>query len=223
MLIRDLEQNPNCVLLFDEVEKAHPDVTNILLSLMDEGVVTGSNGKKASGRNAIVVLTSNLGATDSEKNTIGFAGKFEKEGAEDAAMKEFFKPEFRNRLDAVCKFKKLDTLSMKKIVNKYMAEINDLLSDKQIKIHLGEAAVDHLVKVGFDNKMGARPLYRKINELIKVPVSKKILFDKLSAGTVVIVGCENDILTFEMTKAALSQPSTIQDEVLDKNGVIVLG
>lgn len=223
MLISDLEKNPNCVLLFDEVEKAHPDVSNILLSLMDEGVVTGSNGKKANGRNAIIIMTSNLGAVDNEKNSIGFTDKFEKEGAEDSALKDFFKPEFRNRVDAICKFKKLDNLSMKKIVNKYMIEINDLLMDKQIKIHLGEAAVDYLVKVGFDSKMGARPLQRKINELIKVPVSKKILFDKLSAGTVVIVGCENDALTFEITKAALTQPTTIQDEVLDKNGVIILG
>jgi len=223
MLISDLEKNPNCVLLFDEIEKAHPDVSNILLSLMDEGVVTGSNGKKANGRNAIIIMTSNLGAQDSEKNSIGFAGKFEKEGAEDSALKDFFKPEFRNRLDAVCKFSKLDNLSMKKIVNKYMVEINDLLVDKQIKIHLAESAVEHLVKVGFDSKMGARPLYRKINELIKVPVSKKILFEKLPAGTVVMVNCENDSLTFDVTKAALVSASAQNDEVLDENGIIVLG
>jgi ATP-dependent Clp protease ATP-binding subunit ClpA len=117
LLISDIEKNPNCIILMDEIEKAHPDVSNILLQMMDEGSVTSSNGKKADCRNAIIVLTSNLGAADNEKNTIGFTTALEKNGEDDRAVKDFFKPEFRNRLDGVVKFNKLDQLSMRKIVN----------------------------------------------------------------------------------------------------------
>jgi ATP-dependent Clp protease ATP-binding subunit ClpA len=120
LLISDIEKNPNAVILFDEVEKAHPDVTNILLTMMDEGVVTSSNGKKADCRNCVIILTSNLGAADNERNNIGFGRSLERTGEDDKAMKEFFKPEFRNRLDAICKFNKLDHLSMKKIVVKFI-------------------------------------------------------------------------------------------------------
>ena len=182
LLISDIEKNPNCVILFDEVEKAHPDVTNVLLSLMDEGFVTGSNGKKADARNSILIMTSNLGAAAGEMNAIGFGRDMQRVGEDDKAVKDFFKPEFRNRLDAICKFNKLEKSSMSHIVVKFIAELNVLLSDKHIKLTVTDALSEHLIEVGFDARMGARPLARKINEEIKVPLSKKILFENIPLG-----------------------------------------
>ena len=179
LLISEIEKNPNCIILFDEIEKAHPDVSNVLLTMMDEGVVTSSNGKRADCRNSIIVLTSNLGAADNERNTIGFSNSLQKTGEEDTAVKEYFKPEFRNRLDGVIKFNKLDKIVIKKIVDKLIYELNDLLQDKKINIKLTEKALDQIIEQGYDSKMGARPLARKINELIKVPLSKKILFENI--------------------------------------------
>ena len=198
LLISDVEKNPNCVILFDEVEKAHPDVTNILLQLMDEGTITSSNGKKADARNAIIILTSNLGASANEQNNIGFGRDLAKSGEDDKAVKDFFKPEFRNRLDGICKFNKLDAVSIKKIVAKFINEMNELLSEKSLKIRLTEAATNHLAEVGYDAKMGARPLGRKINDLIKVPLSKKILFEAIPAHTVIEVDWQDDKFEFNM-------------------------
>jgi ATP-dependent Clp protease ATP-binding subunit ClpA len=178
-LISDISKHPFSIILFDEIEKAHPDVTNILLQMLDEGVLTSSNGKKVNVKNTIIIMTSNLGARDNESNAIGF-GDLEKTGEEDRAMKEFFKPEMRNRIDAVCKFAKLDTLAIKKIVVKFVDELKTSLMDKNIKLNLTEEVVDMLADKGYDNKMGARPLSRKIDELIRVPLSKKILFDRLA-------------------------------------------
>ena len=177
-LISDLSKNPFSVILFDEIEKAHPDVTNILLQMLDEGVITSSNGKKANCKNCIIIMTSNLGARDSEANNIGF-GSFEKTGEDDKALKEFFKPELRNRIDQIVKFSKLDTLAIKKVVVKFVDELKTSLLAKGIRLNLSESAVDTLADKGYDSKMGARPLSRKIDELIRVPLSKKILFDRL--------------------------------------------
>ena len=196
LLISDIEKNPNCVILFDEVEKAHPDIMNILLQLMDEGNITSSNGKKADARNAVVILTSNLGAADNERNNIGFGRELQKTSEDDKAVKEFFKPEFRNRLDGICKFNKLDTVSIKKIVAKFINEMNDLLAEKSLKIRLTEAAVDHLAEVGYDSKMGARPLGRKISDLIKAPLSKKILFESIPVNTVIEIDWLDDKFKF---------------------------
>jgi ATP-dependent Clp protease ATP-binding subunit ClpA len=192
-LISDVEKNPNCIILFDEVEKAHPDVSNILLSLMDEGMITSSNGKKADCRNAVVILTSNLGAADNERNVIGF-GAQQRSGEDDKAVKEFFKPEFRNRLDGIVKFLHLTTDNIRQIVIKFVNEMNDLLSDKQVRVALSEAAQDYIIEQGYDRKMGARPLSRKINELIKVPLSKKILFDNLQNCRVVVDLVDNQLV-----------------------------
>lgn len=193
LLISDVEKNPNCIILFDEVEKAHPDVSNILLSLMDEGMITSSNGKKADCRNAVVILTSNLGAADNERNVIGF-GAQQRSGEDDKAVKEFFKPEFRNRLDGIVKFLHLTTDNIRQIVIKFVNEMNDLLSDKQVRVALSEAAQDYIIEQGYDRKMGARPLSRKINELIKVPLSKKILFDNLQNCRVVVDLVDNQLV-----------------------------
>ena len=215
LLISDIEKNPNCIILMDEIEKAHPDVSNILLSMMDEGTVTSSNGKKADCRNAIIILTSNLGAADNERNTIGF-GNLQRSGEDDKAVKDFFRPEFRNRLDGVVKFNQLDKLSMRKIVNKFVAELNDLLLEKQLRVRLTEKAVDELIANGFDAKMGARPLQRKINNSIKVPLSKKILFENIISGTTIIVDFLNDKFEFQT-----AETSNFQHRI-DENGYIVL-
>ena len=217
MLISDIEKNPNCIILFDEVEKAHPDVMNILLQLMDEGTITASNSKKADARNAIIILTSNLGAADNERNTIGFGKELQKSGEDDKAVKDFFKPEFRNRLDGICKFNKLDTLSIKKIVSKFINEINDLLSGKSLKLRLTEAAVDRLAEVGYDSKLGARPLGRKINDLIKVPLSKKILFENVTANHIIEVDWADDEFNLTVLEAF---PNVAP--MIDSNGYIVL-
>lgn len=218
LLISDVEKNPNCVLLFDEIEKAHPDVSNVLLSLMDEGVVTSSNGKKADCRNSIVIMTSNLGAAENETNSIGFATKLEKTGEDDRAVKEFFKPEFRNRLDGIVKFNKLGQDSIRQIVGKFVQEINDLLSDKKITLKLDTTAVDYIIAQGYDSKMGARPLSRKINELIKVPLSKKILFENLANCTVTANYIDKIEFKIEENQFTLYPTS----ELIDENGYIVL-
>jgi ATP-dependent Clp protease ATP-binding subunit ClpA len=200
----------------DEIEKAHPDVSNILLQMMDEGTITSSNGKKADCRNSIVILTSNLGAADNERNTIGFSKELQKSGEDDKAVKEFFKPEFRNRLDGIIKFSKLNDLSMRKIVGKFIGELNDLLLEKQLRVRLTESAVDELVFKGFDPKMGARPLQRKINDLIKVPLSKKILFDKIPSNSIIVVGFVDDKFDFQIIASA---DTTYR---IDENGYILL-
>ena len=178
-LISDLNKNPFSILLFDEIEKAHPDVINIMLQLLDEGRITSSNGKTVDCKNTIVIMTSNLGARDNENNNIGFSTELERSGEEDRAMKEFFRPELRNRIDQICKFNKLDTLAIKKIVVKFVEELRAGLTQHNIRISLSEPAVNYLAEQGYDSKMGARPLSRKIDELIRVPLSKRILFEKL--------------------------------------------
>lgn len=178
-LISDITKNPYSIILFDEVEKAHPDVSNILLQMLDEGKVTSSAGKTVDVTHCIIILTSNLGAQANEQNNIGFGQDLAKTGEEDKALKDFFKPELRNRLDLICKFKKLDTLAIKKIVAKFVAELADSLKSKAIKLNVTDEMIMHLVETGYDSKMGARPLSRKIDELIRVPLSKKILFENL--------------------------------------------
>jgi ATP-dependent Clp protease ATP-binding subunit ClpA len=159
-LIADISKNPFAIILFDEIEKAHPDVTNIMLQMLDEGVITSSNGKKANCKNCIIIMTSNLGARDSETNNIGF-GSFEKTGEDDRAVKEFFKPEMRNRIDSVVKFQKLDNLSIKKVVVKFVDDLKTSLAQRNIRLTVSEAAVDLLAKKGYDSKLGARPLSRR--------------------------------------------------------------
>jgi ATP-dependent Clp protease ATP-binding subunit ClpA len=178
-LISDISKHPFSVLLLDEIEKAHPDVTNILLQLLDEGHITSSNGKTVDCRNTIVIMTSNLGARDNENNNIGFAVDLQRTGSEDRAVRDFFRPELRNRIDQICKFHKLDHLAIKKIVVKFIDELKHSLTDRRIRINITEAAVDYLADKGYDPKMGARPLGRKIDELIRVPLSRRILFERL--------------------------------------------
>jgi ATP-dependent Clp protease ATP-binding subunit ClpA len=179
-LISDLSKHPFSVILFDEIEKAHADVTNILLQMLDEGHVTGANGKRVDCKNTIIIMTSNLGARDNENNNIGFSTDLEKSGEEDRAMKEFFRPELRNRIDKICKFTKLDTLAIKKIVVKFLDQLKSSVAEKNIRLFFSEAVIELLAEKGYDSKMGARPLNRKIDELIRVPLSKRILFEQLT-------------------------------------------
>ena len=198
-LINDLSKNPHSILLFDEVEKAHPDIFNIFLQMLDEGRITGSNGKEVNCKNCIIIMTSNLGSSDSEKHNIGF-GSQEKSGEDDKALKEFFKPEFRNRIDLICKFQKLDLLAIKKIVVKFTEELKTSLLDKyNITMNLSEEAIELLAEKGYDNKMGARPLSRKIDELVRVPLSKKILFERIKNANI-MVRTNNDEISFEVVQ-----------------------
>ena len=222
MLVSQIEKNPNSVVLFDEIEKAHPDVSNVLLAFMDEGFITSSNGKRADARNCILILTSNLGAADNERNTIGFATDLQRTGEDDAAVKEFFKPEFRNRLDAICKFKHLDKSSMSKIVVKFVQEINDLLHDRQIRLQLSESAIDLLIERGFDRKMGARPLARTINELIKVPLSKKILFENMITNCILRVDRQGSELTFTVIELNIYPAIENSASKVDEHGFITV-
>jgi ATP-dependent Clp protease ATP-binding subunit ClpA len=196
-LITKLQETPNCVLLLDEIEKAHPDVSSILLQFMDNGFVTGSNGKQADGRNCILIMTSNLGARDNENNTIGF-GELERDGEDDKAIKKFFAPEFRNRLDAVIKFASLSSKVVESIVGKFVAELNTQLKDKFIEITADSKAIKWLAKKGYDKKMGARPLARVIDNDIKSPLSRRVLFGDLINGGKVTITVTDDALDFSV-------------------------
>ena len=215
-IISDVSKNPFCILLFDEIEKAHPDVINIMLQMLDEARITSANGKTVDLKNAIIIMTSNLGARDNETNNIGFGKTLEKTGEEDRAMKEFFKPELRNRIDQICKFKKLDPLAIKKIVVKFIDELQTSLTTKGIKLTLTESVIDMLAEKGYDSKMGARPLGRKIDELIRIPLSKRILFDRLENCTVHAV-MKNDNIDFLLEN---DQPPP--QPVVNEDGYIVL-
>lgn len=204
-LISDVSKHPYSVILFDEVEKAHPDIFNVLLQLLDEGRATSTNGKEINARNCIIILTSNLGAQANESNAIGFGRELQKTGEDDKAVKEFFKPEFRNRLSAICKFNRLDAHSINLVVLKFINELRQTLNDKAINFQITDAAVEYLAKKGFDSKLGARPIARVIDKEIRVQLSKKILFEGLANCT---VNCDvvGDALAFEIASCEQNEP-----------------
>ena len=205
LLIRDIDRNPNCVMLFDEIEKAHPDVTNVLLQLMDEGYVTGSNGKRADARNAIIIMTSNLGSEAGDKNSIGF-GSLERTGEDEKAMKEFFRPEFRNRIDGICKFVKLDNLTKRKIIAKFIAELTEQLKTKNIRLLVKESAIDLLMTKGFNDNMGARPVARTIDQYLRVPISREIMVDSSLKDCKLKVRSEDKDLVITIVKDSVNEP-----------------
>jgi len=211
-LISDISKNPFSIILFDEIEKAHPDVINIMLQMLDEARITSSNGKTVDLKNTIIIMTSNLGARDNENNNIGFGQSLEKTGSEDRAMKDFFKPELRNRIDQVCKFRKLDTLAIKKIVLKFVDELQTSLVARGIRLALSEPVIDMLAEKGYDNKMGARPLGRKIDELIRIPLSKRILFEGLENCSMqaIIDGDEIKFVLADAVQATVDDQGIIQ-------------
>ena len=222
LLVSQVEKNPNAVLLFDEIEKAHPDVANVLLSLMDEGFVTSTNGKKADARNCIILMTSNLGAKDSEKHGIGFGASSSNDDASVDAVKNFFAPEFRNRIDGIVKFNKLDPSIMRKIVIKFIDDINELIIDKGLHLTIAESAVEELSKLGYEPSMGARPLRRVIENKVKIPLSRKIITDKPIAGTRIILHYKDNEFTFEYKTDEIIIDKVATAPGVNKEGFIVL-
>jgi ATP-dependent Clp protease ATP-binding subunit ClpA len=212
LLITQIQEAPNAVLLFDEVEKSHPDVTTILLQMMDNGFITGSNGKKADCRNLILILTTNAGAQDAEKNTIGFGGQ-EKEYS-DKDLKKFFTPEFRNRLDGIITFNKLAKESMVKVVNKFVDELREQVKEKGIRIKINKEATEWLIVKGFDPKMGARPLQRVIDKEIKRPLAKLMLFGDLKAGGWLTINIVDDAINLVTKPKETKLPLLTSDVIL---------
>ena len=187
MLTDSVDQNPHCVLLLDEIEKAHPDVFNILLQVMDHGKLTDHNGRTTDFRNVVLIMTSNAGASEMSKAAIGF-GRDRREGEDTAAIERTFSPEFRNRLDAVVSFAPLGRDVIAQVVEKFVLQLEAQLMDRNVSIEITKAAADWLGDKGYDNKMGARPLGRVIQEHIKKPLAEELLFGKLTKGGIVKVG-----------------------------------
>jgi ATP-dependent Clp protease ATP-binding subunit ClpA len=211
LLITQIQENPNAVLLLDEIEKAHPDVATVLLQVMDNGFITGSNGKRADCRNVVLILTTNAGAQSAEKNAIGF-GKQEKDYS-DADLKKFLSPEFRNRLDGIITFNKLGKDAMTLVVNKFIDELRTQVKDKSIRIKITKDAVNWLIEKGFDPKMGARPLQRVIDKEIKRDLAKLMLFGDLKhGGTLTIAIADDKIVLTSKPKVVKNQESVAIDD-----------
>lgn len=196
-LIQAIDTNPNCVLLLDEVDKAHPDVMAVLLQVMDDGRLTSAKGKTVNFTNVIIILSANLGSADAEKLKIGF-GDQDNSGAVEKEIKRFFSPEFRNRLDGIVKFNKLTIVEMNLIVNAEVEKTEVLLAPKNVTLNVTQQARDWFAKNGLDPKMGARPFERLFEKQIKIPLSKEILFGKLTQGGRANVDCINDIIHVEV-------------------------
>jgi ATP-dependent Clp protease ATP-binding subunit ClpA len=184
LLTDGVDQHPHCVLLLDEIEKAHPDLFNILLQVMDHGTLTDANGKKVDFRNVILIMTTNAGASDAAKNGIGFgAGKKDHENEE--AIRRLFTPEFRNRLDAVIHFNGLAPDIVRNVVQKFIIQLEGQLSERNVTIEISDKAADWLATKGYDEAFGARPLTRMIQEHVKKPMADELLFGALKHGGLV--------------------------------------
>jgi len=210
LLITKVQENPNCVLLLDEIEKSHPDVSQLLLQIMDNGFVTGSNGKTADCRNIVMILTTNLGSAEAETNTVGF-GEMEKDH-DDSELKKFFAPEFRNRLDGIMTFGKLDKNTMIKIVGKFLVDLKVMLTDKDVETTISDEAIDFLIDKGFDSKMGARPLQRVIDNDIKTPLSKVLLFGELKNGGTLHIDVKDGAFDLTSVKSKVKEPETVDQD-----------
>jgi len=196
LLTEEINKHPHAVLLLDEIEKAHPDVFNLLLQVMDHGTLTDNNGRKADFRNVVLVMTTNAGAEETNRRSIGFTDQdHSRDGLE--ALKHFFTPEFRNRLDAVVQFAALETATVAGIVDKFIFELEQQLADKKVALSLDAAARDWLAEKGYDPQMGARPMTRIIQNHIKKPLANEILFGSLTNGGSVRVYVEDGNLAFE--------------------------
>ena len=204
LLTDGVDQNPHCVLLLDEIEKAHPDLFNVLLQVMDHGKLTDHNGKQVDFRNVILIMTTNAGAAEMAKAGIGF-GSTQRVGEDEEAIKRMFSPEFRNRLDAVIAFSRLSRDMISRVVEKFIFQLEAQLADRNVMIELSPEAMDWIADHGYDELYGARPLARVIQEHIKKPLAEELLFGKLEGGgTVRVVVEERDsrkVLAFEVIES----------------------
>ena len=212
LLTDGVDQHPHCVLLLDEIEKAHPDLFNVLLQVMDHGKLTDHNGKKVDFRNVVLIMTTNAGAADAAKESIGF-GRGKREGEDSEAIKKLFTPEFRNRLDAVVPFRALGPEVVERVVEKFVLQLEAQLSDRNVTFELSPEATAWLAARGYDEAFGARPLARLIQEAIKKPLADEILFGRLlRGGTVkVMVNADGSGLAFEIIEAPVLPASVAPD------------
>jgi ATP-dependent Clp protease ATP-binding subunit ClpA len=213
MLTDAVDQHPHCVLLLDEIEKAHPDVYNILLQVMDHGKLTDHNGRQVDFRNVILIMTSNAGAAEQAKEAMGF-GRDRREGEDQAAIERQFTPEFRNRLDAVISFAPLGKEVILQVVEKFVVQLEAQLMDRNVTIELTRPAAEWLADKGYDDKMGARPLGRVIQEHIKKPLAEELLFGKLAKGGLVKVGIKDGEIELRIEEAQAPRLSTKRPPLL---------
>jgi len=199
LLTEAVSKSPHSVVLLDEIEKAHPDILNILLQIMDNGILTDHNGKKTDFQNIVLIMTTNLGARDMEKGTIGFAEESIKSDP-DKAIKKHFSPEFRNRLDCIVNFNKLEKPVLIKVISKFLSELETQLSEKKVIINFTDEIKEWILEHGFDKKLGARPLSRFIQNKIKKNIVDEILFGKLEKGGIINISLKNDKINFEYKK-----------------------
>jgi ATP-dependent Clp protease ATP-binding subunit ClpA len=197
-------KHPHSVVLLDEIEKAHPDVFNILLQVMDHGTLTDNNGRKADFRNVILVMTTNAGVTETTRKSIGFA---QQDHSSDAMgeIQRTFSPEFRNRLDNIVWFNHLDEEIILQVVDKFIVELQSQLDKKQVELELTSAAVKWLAEKGYDKSMGARPMARVIQEHLRKPLANEVLFGELTQGGKVKISIKKDELNFEYEVKELAQ------------------
>jgi ATP-dependent Clp protease ATP-binding subunit ClpA len=213
VLTEAVRRRPYGVLLLDEMEKAHPDVYNILLQVMDNGKLTDHNGRTVDFRNVVLIMTSNAGASEQAKEALGF-GRNRREGEDTAAVERMFTPEFRNRLDAVISFAPLPREVILQVVEKFVLQLEAQLLDRNVQIELSPEAAEWLAEKGYDDKMGARPLGRVIQENIKKPLAEELLFGKLAKGGLVRVAVVNDEISLEIQPAATLRIATKKPPLL---------
>jgi ATP-dependent Clp protease ATP-binding subunit ClpA len=210
LLTDAIDKKPHSVLLLDEIEKAHPDLFNILLQVMDHGKLTDHTGKSVDFRNVVIIMTTNAGAFEMAKSAIGFE-RNEREGDDEEAIERMFSPEFRNRLDAVIPFSNLPPKVMSKVVDKFIMELEAQLSDRDVTINLTHHSRKWLAKKGYSRGFGARPLARVIQEHIKKPLSEELLFGVLTKGGIVLVGVKDNSLTFKYPKSQVPKKSQMKN------------
>jgi ATP-dependent Clp protease ATP-binding subunit ClpA len=203
-----INKHPYAVLLLDEIEKAHPDIYNVLLQVMDHGTLTDNNGRKADFRNVVIIMTTNAGAETMSKPTLGFTQSKET-GDEMADIKRLFSPEFRNRLDATISFKMLDEQIIMQVVDKFLMQLEHQLSDKKVEIHFTDALRAYLAKRGFDPLMGARPMARLIQDTIRKALADELLFGRLANGGEVTVDInDQDVVELQFdTEPLAAEPA----------------
>jgi ATP-dependent Clp protease ATP-binding subunit ClpA len=201
LLTDAIDQHPHCVLLLDEIEKAHPDLFNILLQVMDHGKLTDHHGKTVDFRNVVLIMTTNAGASDAARQSIGFGAGTKVEASEEA-VKKMFTPEFRNRLDAIVPFDYLGTETVSRVVDKFILQLELQLAEQNVHIQFDSDAREWLASRGYDKLMGARPMARLLQEKVKQPLAEELLFGKLAHGGEVHISVKEGALAFELTPAA---------------------